>query len=1096
MTPERYKRIEEVFGLAIERRGENRARLLVELCGDDAELRREVEALLVEHERVGSFLAEPALPTKVVAEALARPRVLEAGAVIDEKYRVEALLGRGGMGEVYRATQLSLQRTVALKVVRSDLAASAVMLSQFRREAHAIARLRHPNIVTIHEYGVESRVGAYFVMEHLEGRSLRVELEQRERLPSEVAVALMRQVCDAVSAAHGAGIVHRDLKPDNIFLEEGSGGTRVKVLDFGIAKLAEGVGRATGDLSAGGAGLGTPAYMAPEQATGDEVDGRADIYALGCVLYELVTGSPPFTAATSAGITKLHLSSLPRPPREHTPDVPEQLETAILRSLSKDPSERFQTVEDFLSALDASVAADVAALGEGTLPTFVGGFVGRRSEVAAVASLLSEGRLVTLVGPGGMGKTRLAVEAAASSRKRYAHGAWLVELASLTDPRLVSAAVASVLGIREEGGEPLAATLQRALRGRNLLVVLDNCEHLVDACARFSTDLLHACPRVSILATSREALGVEGEARYEVAPLGLPGRLNAPCVDEIADCESVQLFVERAQSARPEFSLSERNAPGVAEICRRLDGIPLAIELAAARVRALAVDQILERLRDRFRLLVGGDRAVLPRHQTLRAAIDWGYDLLSDQERALLARLSVFAGGWDLEAAESVCASGPVERDDVVDLMTRLVDTSLVTADSRDGGARYGMLETIRQYAWERLSATGEAPAALAAHTEWFAALAERARSHWQGPEEASWAGRLAIDYDNLRLVLSRETGEGGDPQVSARICGALTHFWIRRGHIVEGRRWLDAALESATVLAEPERAEAITSAGRLAAYDGDLATARVRLDESASIYRALGDGDGLCRVLGSLANVFVSAGEYERAAELATESLSLARELGDWQRMSSALVSSGILALAVSRYADAERLLLERLAICRDHESRVDLVTTLLLLSGCVGRLGRLDEAEALLNECEAVARSDGFEVKLAYAHGQRGLYALWRGDAERAVELLEESLARFWELEYRSGVSAALDDLSWALAAGGRHEEAIRLAGTAAVLREEMGVAITPQASADLDFYLGPARRALGDEVAARLFAEGRATALDVAVARCLRRRPAHRP
>lgn len=1095
MTPERYKRIEEVFGLAIERRGENRARLIAEACGDDVELRREVEALLLEHERAGSFLAAPAMPTTVVADAPEPPRVLEAGAIIDGKYRIESLLGRGGMGEVYRVTQLSLQRVVALKVVRSELATNALMLSQFRREAHAIARLRHPNIVTIHEYGVESRVGAYFVMEHLEGRSLRQRLEQHGRLTSEDAVALMRQVCEAVGAAHGAGIVHRDLKPDNIFLEDGSGGLRVKVLDFGIAKLAEEVGRATGELSTGGAVLGTPMYMAPEQATGDEIDGRTDVYALGCVLYELLVGHPPFSAASIAGIVRQHLTAPPRPPRELVSDVPEPVEAAILRALAKDPADRFQSVDELLRALDAWAAADVAAMVEGTLPTFVGGFVGRQSEVAAVTSLLSDGRLVTLLGPGGIGKTRLAVEAATSCRKRFAYGVWLVELASLTDPLLVTASVASVLGVREEGGENIAATLQRVLRGRELLVVLDNCEHLVDACARFATSLLHACPRVSILATSREALGVEGEARYEVPPLALPAALTATGIDEIAACESVQLFIERAQSARPAFTFSERNAPAVAEICRRLDGIPLAIELAAARVRALAVDQVLERLRDRFRLLVGGDRAVLPRHQTLRAAIDWGYELLTTEERALLAWLSVFAGGWDLEAAEAVTSSGAVKRDEVLDLVTRLVDTSLVTVDTREDRARYAMLETIRQYAWERLSETGEAPAALAAHTAWFTALAERARSHWQGPEEAAWAGRLARDDDNLRVVLQRETGDGGDPRVGARLCAALTHFWIRRGHIVEGRRWVDASLARSAVLSAPERAEAITSAGRLAAYDGDLSMARARLEESASMYRALGDHDGLCRALGSLSNVLVTAGEYERASEIATETLAIAREIGDWQRVSIALVSCGSLALAVSRYSDAERFLRERLAICRVHETRADLVTTLLQLSGCVGRLGRLDEAEDLMDECVAIARRDGFAVFLAYTYGQRGLYALWRGDAAGALELLEESLARFRELEYRSGISAALDDLSCVLAACGRHEEAMRVAGTATVLREEMGAAITPQASTDLEFYLGPARRALGDEVAARLFAEGRATPLDEVVDRWARRRPSER-
>jgi predicted ATPase len=1109
MTPERYQRVEEVFGLAIEREGEARARLLDEACGDDVDLRREVEALLAEHDRASRFLAEPARATTAlaaytqVAAAPPAPLALEAGAVVDGKYRVEALVGRGGMGEVYRATQLSLDRAVALKVIRSDLATSPAMLAQFRREAHAVARLRHPNIVTVHEYGLEPGLGAYIIMEHLEGRSLRHELGERGRLAPDEAAGLVRQVCDAVGAAHQAGVVHRDLKPDNVFLEPSSGGRHVKVLDFGIAKIAAVAGRATGELTIGGAILGTPAYMAPEQASGGEVDGRSDVYALGCLLYELVTGRPPFVGGTSARILEQHLAAAPRPPRDLAPDIPAWLDDAIVRALSKDPGERFQTAEELMRALGAGAPA--AEPPQHNLPTFVVGFVGRQAEIAAVSELLAAGRLVTLLGPGGIGKTRLAVEAAAAVRDRFAHGAWLVELAALADPRLVTASVAAVFGVREQRTEPLATTLVEALRGRDLLLVLDNCEHLVGACAEVAAGLLHACPGLRVLATSREALGVEGEVRYEVPSLGLPDEA-APFVG-LAESEAVRLFVERAQSVRPGFALTEREAPAVAAICRRLDGIPLAIELAAARARSLSVEQLLERLRDRFRLLAGIDRTALPRHQTLRAAVDWSYELLSDEERKVFRRLSVFAGGWTLEAAEEVVSGQwPVASEksslttdhwplttsssplDTLDLLARLVDKSLVRVEECDGALRYGMLETIREYAWERLAESGEAEAALGAHRAWVVALAERARRHWQGPEEGAWIARLGQEHDNLRAVLQRERGEGSDPQRAVRLCTALTHFWVRRSHIAEGRRWLEAAMAAADRLPAPERASAVFSAGQLAAYDGDLAAAETWLDESAAISRSLGDEEGLCRALGSLATVLVTAGEYDRAGALAAEALSLARALGDWQRVASALLVGATLAVSVGRYAEGEQLLGERLAICRDRMGEADVVVTLLQLSGCVGRLGRLDEAEALLDECEDVAGRSGLAIFRIYALGQRGLHALWRGNAARAVELLAETLARFWELKYMAGVSAALDDLMCSLAAIGSHREAMRTAGAAAALREAMGTVVTPQVRADFDLYLGLSRRALGDEAAEGLVAEGRAMALDAAVSAAL--------
>ncbi len=1089
MTPERYERIEKIFGLAMEREGEDLERLLDEACGGDAELRREVEALLASHHRAGDFLAK----TEVMIIDFETPYALAPGAVVDGKYRVETLLGRGGMGEVYRATQLSLDRTVALKVLRGELAANATMLTQFRREAHAIARLRHPNIVTIHEYGVENGVGAFFVMEHLEGRSLRQELQDRGRLRSDEIVAMTLQICAAVGAAHDAGVVHRDLKPDNIFLEADDGEPRVKVLDFGIAKLVARAGRESEVFTIGGGLVGTPTYMAPEQATGGEVDVRTDVYSLGCVLYELLTGRPPFVGENNAQVLEQQLTSRPRPPREEAPEAPAWLEAVILRALDKNPRGRFQTVDELRRALGPEAARDTEvdlgpeARSTSNLPSLVDRLVGRRDEAAAVAALLLGRRLVTLVGPGGIGKTRLALALASELEDHFAHGVWLVELASIADPQLVGASVAAVLDVREERGEPLAKAFERALHGRELLVVLDNCEHLVGACARLASDLLRACPGVRILATSREALGIEGEARHELAPMRLPAESGAIRAADLAGCESVQLFVERARAVRSGFSLSDQNVTAVAEICRRLDGIPLAIELAAARVRVLTADQIRERLRDRFRLLASADKTAPPRHQTLRAAIDSSHELLDDDEQALFARLSVFVGGCELEAVEAVCPGGRVDREDVVDLLTRLVDKSLVRAVERDSVMRYGMLESIGEYARERLAESEEQSALAAAHAEWFAALVERARAHWQGPEEGVWLARLAADNDNLRAVLQRETGADGDPERAARMCDALMPFWLRRSQVTEGRRWLAAVTARGDSTPAAARATALTAAGHLAANDGDLTWARGALEESLALHRQLGDAPAVCRTLGSLSSALAALGEYDSAAELADEALAVARELGDWHRVSWCLHFAANVQIVRHDHARSERLLRERIELCREHESLADLAISLVMICSEVWQLGKREEAVALLDEGETIARREGFGTFVGFATYQRGNFALWSGEFERAVDLHKDALRAFWDLAYRPGVAYSLDSLSYSLGASGRHGASMRAAGAAAALWAGMYQADSPQDLAEKERYLGPVREALGGEAEA-LFAEGRLTPLAELVASLL--------
>src|SRR5713226_5481995 len=374
--------------------------------------------------------------------------------------------------------------------------------------------------------------------------------------------------------------------------------------------------------------------------------------------------------------------------------------------------------------------------------------------MAAVKQLLSSTALLTLTGSGGCGKTRLALQVAADLLEEYADGVWLVELAPLADPALVPQTVASALGVRDAPGRPLTATLTDYLRSKSLLLVLDNCEHLLEAGAQLADALLRSCPRLRLLASSREGLGIGGEQTYRVPSLSLPDARHLPPLERLRDFEAVQLFADRARLSQATFAVTQANALSVAQVCQRLDGIPLAIELAAARVKALSVEKLNERLDDMFRLLTGGSRTALPRQQTLRALIDWSYDLLSPSEGALLRRLSVFAGGWTLEAAEAVCAGEGVEEWEVLDLLTSLVEKSLVLYEERGGEGRYRLLETVRQYARDRLLEAGEAEAVRGRHLGFVLRLAEEAEPKLSGPEQVVWLDRLEAEHDNLRAAL------------------------------------------------------------------------------------------------------------------------------------------------------------------------------------------------------------------------------------------------------------------------------------------------------------------------------------------------------
>lgn len=646
------------------------------------------------------------------------------------------------------------------------------------------------------------------------------------------------------------------------------------------------------------------------------------------------------------------------------------------------------------SSADSAIAA----------PTAVGTFVGRAREISELTATLDRSRLVTLTGAPGVGKSRLALELASEGAERYRDGFRVVELASIGEPALVPGALASAISVQEVSGRSLNDALLAHLRRRELLLLLDNCEHLIGACTELVEALLLGCPDLRILTTSREPLAIADEVVWPLSPLSVPGVAEASA-EGLLEYEAVRLFVERARAAQPGFSLDAAVAPAVAEIVRRLDGIPLAIELAAARVAILTPSDIASRLDGRFSLLTSGSRSSLPRHQTLQAALDWSHDLLPEPERALLRRLSVFVGAFDPGAAEGVCAGAQVDRDAVLDLLSRLVAKSLVApAAGSSAGARSRLLETIRAYGADRLEEAGEAPSSRAAHARYYLELAERAEPELTGPDQQGWFARLEADHANLRSALEWSLEHG--PRDSAlRMAGALVVFWRVRGHFAEGRELLDAAVAASDDAVPGLRAKALWGAGFLALMGGDVEGAIPSLEESLSVARAAGDVQGCARALLILGNAR-QYGEDPALMGLLEESAELARRAGDSWCLAHALGVAGFEHARHGEFPAARELFEECLAVARQAQDQQSLRIGLIGLGSVAVRQGDYPLAESLLEEAASVAAELGDDYSRATALQYLGELTIGRGDYTGARVLLDEALALMPEVGPAEGV------------------------------------------------------------------------------------------
>jgi predicted ATPase/DNA-binding SARP family transcriptional activator len=772
----------------------------------------------------------------------------------------------------------------------------------------------------------------------------------------------------------------------------------------------------------------------------------------------------------------------------------EELRAALRRDLDAepDPASRrlLEEIRDGKLALTSLIVGQATALRRHNLPVALTSFVGRGREIDAAIRGLERDRLVTLTGPGGCGKTRLALEVARRRIDAFPGGVWVADVAEAAETRDVERAVAAVFGLREMRERSAADVLEDRLRGEALLLVLDGVDRVVEPAALLAYRLLSAAPGLRVVATSREPLRVEGEAILPVPPLALPDLGPSPALAELARCEAIELFCDRARLARADFALTPENAATVTRLCRRLDGLPLAIELAAARVRTLSLDELTASLDDRFRVLARGARGGAARHQTLRATIDHSHDLLSEPERVLFRRLAVFAGGWTLEVARGAVAFGAIAADAVADLLSRLVDRSLavVEADPR-GEVRYGFLETMRAYADERLRASGELAEVRARHARHFLAFAERADRELSGPRQRTWLLAVEREHDNLRAAL-RCSIDSADAHTALRLGGALATFWWRHSHFNEGRRWLADALALDDGAHTGPRARALAGLGVLAWRQDDYSEARERYEQGLALYRELDDRAGMAECLMGLTLLTMgdfarSEADHDLARTRAEGALALFRDAGDEWGIGRALYLLGRVALESGDQARARALFEDALSRLSAHGDLHGVAQVSGNLAAVERAAGERATARSRIEKGLTIHRDLGDRLHIAYGLSALGDLAIEEGDHRAARALLTESLATCRELGETMGAVRILESLVGYAAARGLPGRAHRIRGAAAAMRERIGRSPSPSVSAAIDRSMGPAPARLSEERRAALTMSGRGLDPELALA-----------
>jgi predicted ATPase/Tfp pilus assembly protein PilF len=825
----------------------------------------------------------------------------------------------------------------------------------------------------------------------------------------------------------------------------------------------------------------------------------------------------------------------PKNPRLWNSRVDIDLATICLKSLEKDPQRRYpsalalaEDVERWLrrepiqARRSGIFTRGKKRLQRNNLPAQLSSFIGREGEITGIKQLLAETRLLTLTGAGGSGKSRLALQVATDLLAENPDGIWLVELAPVSDPDLVTQLTAKALGIREQPRRPLLETLVDRLRSKRLLLVLDNCEHLLGACATLAGALLKTCLNLRILATSREAIGITGESIFQVPSLATPLPGAAMSLGSLCQFEAVRLFKERAVAVQSRFALTDATAPAVAQICWRVDGIPLAIELAAARMSALSTAQIAERLHDSFELLSHGKRTAMPRHQTLRATIDWSYALLTDAERSLFQRLSVFAGGFDLKAAENVCAEEGIKREHILDLLTQLVEKSLVLVREQTDTTRYRLLEPIRQYAQDRLRQSGALPGPQRRHVCYFQRLAQGAAGQLLGPDRLLAVEELELEHANLLAALA--WAAENEPENALKLSNALGWFWEFRGYLAQGRECFKRTIAQSPETLVHLRGEAYVRSGRLACWQGEYEQAVALTEQGLRLCEQSGNQRWVGLALDNLGGVAAYRGELDRADTLLQQSLSIGKHLGDTDLLWRSLLDLGVVAMFRGNYDRARELVEGAVANVKQvgYEYGMDLHT----LGEIESALGNIGKAVVYYEETLTTGRR--FGLKRAVVGGLEGLgkVAFDQGDYARARAFYEEglqiadelgqksefaislainlaelaseerkfeearrlcisSLRNSQEVSDKESITATLSVFAWLSFAEGKAERAAQLLGAVEHMRETFGIAFSPRQRARHERHVAAIRDSLDQEVFAAARARGKAMTIDQAVA-----------
>jgi predicted ATPase len=1004
-------------------------------------------------------------------------------------------LGAGGMGEVYRAWDTRLERTVAIKVLPERVSQKPEQRNQLENEARAISKLSHPNICTLHD--ISHHQGRDFlVLELVEGKTLR-EVLTAGSIPVRKIIPIAVQIADGLARAHELGIVHRDLKPENLMVSPET----VKILDFGLARLGlEAEEDLTGDHTAAsktqpGTILGTLGYMSPEQARGGATDFRSDQFSFGVVLYEMLTGRRPFRRASAAETLGATIHEHPESIGRLNPEVPPPLSWVVERCLAKEPDKRyFSTLDlarDLLAIRDrvSDLQPSRSEARASNLPAPGSAFVGREKELAAAKALLlrDDVRLVTATGPGGIGKSRLALEVAREVSEAFPGGVYFVPLAAVKDSGLLAFAIMRALSLKETANqsplETLREYLQNSLTAPTLLLI-DNFEHMVEAAPALA-ELMALTPNLKFLVTSRAALRVYNEHEFPVPPLALPDSSSLPSLEKLSQYSAIALFVQRAAAVKPDFALSKENAPVVAEICARLDGLPLAIELAAARIKLLSPSAMRARLASSLQLLTGGARDLPARQQTLRQAIDWSYDLLSEAEQRLFRRLSVLVGGCNLEGVESVCDAKQDLGLDVLDGMTSLVDKSLARqTEQADGEPSFSMLETIREYARGKMSESGEEPLIRRSHAAYCLVLAEDAAAEDAAESPSGLQERLEIESQNLRAALDWLI-ETGNAEWGLRLGVALFPFWERRERLTEAREWFGKLLKIPSGAALPAlRMRALHCAGVLATEQHDYREAVHLLTESLQIGRGLKDARSIAVSLNALAVVHREQSDLPAARAFCEESILHWRQLQDSPAVARGLSNLAGIASAEQDPQRARSLYEESLAIFRELGDRTGAAWARNHQGDLARDEGDSAAASSLYRQSLADFRELGDRWGIAGSLADLGNLAREQREYDAAAVLYRESLGLFRDLDHKRGIARLLESFACSAAAQSQPERALRLAGAATALRQSIGAPLTADEQMKLERGLEPARNALTTTAGRTAWLEGWVTPVERAI------------